>query len=304
MPHAICRSALDWKPTPLPRGPWKKPGVPREPLLQFALLGCVLFLVHRAVAPPPLGDEIVVSAAVVHGLRADHQRRNGVLPSPAEEAGLVQRYVDGEMLYREALRLGLDRGDIIVRRRMIQKMELLADELADGGTELPDDRQLATYLQKHADRYAVPALVSFEHVFLRAGDSPPKKQEAAALAERIARGAAPSSLGDPFLHGPEFALRSREQVAALFGEDFADRLFTLPQDGWSPPMRSAYGWHLVRITQRQAETPPALSEVRERVEQDWREEREAEARQAQTEQLRRRYRVRVEDSPAPRGEQK
>ncbi len=266
----------------------------REPLLQFTLLGCVLFLVHRSVAPPPLGDEIVVSAAVVDGLRADHQRRNGSLPSPDEEAGLVRRYVDGEMLYREALRLGLDRGDIIVRRRMIQKMELLADEEGSWEGEPADDTQLVEYLQQHADRYALPARVSFEHVFVRGEENARIDERALALREQLTHGASAASLGDPFLHGREFTLLAREQVAGIFGDDFTNSLFALAHDGWSPPIASAYGLHLVRVTQRQAGAPPALSEVRARVEQDRREEKEEQARRVQIEQLRGRYRVRID----------
>ena len=101
----------------------------KEPLLHFAVLGAALVGLHRWVAPPSLGRQIVLSAPLIHGLRQDHLRRNGALPTASEEAALVQRYIDNEVLYREALALGLDRGDIIVRRRLVQKMEFLTEGL-------------------------------------------------------------------------------------------------------------------------------------------------------------------------------
>src|SRR6476469_6919771 len=96
----------------------------REPLVQMALAGAVLFALYRWVSPPRPGQRIEVSAEVVRGLRADHARRTGAAPTAAEEQALVRRYVENEALYREALALTLDRGDVIVRRRLVQKMEL------------------------------------------------------------------------------------------------------------------------------------------------------------------------------------
>src|SRR6185295_8872661 len=108
---------------------------------------------HRWVSPPPRGRQIVLSESIIHGLRQDHLRRNGALPTASEEAALVQRYIDNEVLYREALALGLDRGDIIVRRRLVQKMEFLTEGIDPIAT--PTDDELQGYLDAHSERYAV-----------------------------------------------------------------------------------------------------------------------------------------------------
>src|SRR5260370_1160777 len=106
--------------------------VRREPWGHFVLLGAALLLVYRPVAPRPPRRRIEGGGALGDGLRQEHRRRTGALPTADEERALVQRYVDSEVLYREALAEGLDRGDLIVRRRLVQKMEFLLGAGADG----------------------------------------------------------------------------------------------------------------------------------------------------------------------------
>src|SRR5262245_9650785 len=138
----------------------------REPVLHFAVLGAAIFAVYRAVAPPARPTTtIVLTEAMVDGLRQDYLRRTGTPPSPEEATALIDRFVDSEVLYREALALGLDRGDIIVRRRLVQKMEFLTEGLEP--IDAPTDRELQAYLDAHAARYAQPARVALTHVFVR-----------------------------------------------------------------------------------------------------------------------------------------
>lgn len=265
----------------------------REPLVHFALLGAVLLVLYRVLAPD--GREIVISTEVVRGLREDHRRRNGAAPSAAEEAGLVQRYVDNEILYREALALGLDRGDIIVRRRLIQKMELLAESL--GAPAAPTQAQLVDYLRTHAADYAVPDRIDFIHVFVRSdGASADAAARAHELRQALLAGAAPESLGDPFLRGAQFSVLSAPEVAAIFGDEMAAAVFALADDEWSAPLRSAYGYHLVRITARQPARVPQLDEVRDLVTRAWSDAQREAAIKAELQRLRDQYRVRVEGS--------
>jgi peptidyl-prolyl cis-trans isomerase C len=271
-----------------------------EPLLHFVVLGVALFTLHHWVAPPQPGRQIVLSAEAIRGLRQDHLRRYGTLPTADEEAAMIQRFINNEVLYREALALGLDRGDIVVRRRLVQKMQFLTEDLQPIAT--PTDRQLRAYLDAHAVRYAVPARLTLTHVFVSAdrhGSS--TAAYAAQLRARLLAGADPAQLGDPFLRGRKFSLSTQAELAAAFGATFAAQVMSLPTGTWSEPLRSSYGLHLVRVAKHIAGHQPSLAEVRDAVERDWREERRTEADRLALARLRQRYDVRIEgaDGAAP-----
>lgn len=271
----------------------------KDPLVHFLVLGLGVFAVHRWLAPPAAGTDIMLPAPVVRGLEQDYLRRTGTEPSPQDAAGIIDQYVRSEILYREALAQGLDRGDIIVRRRLIQKMQFLLENL-DPVPE-PTDPELQAYLDAHADRYTVPERVSLTHVFVSTERHP---ADGAAYArqvrDRLRDGEDPSTLGDPFLHGATFALRTADDLARLFGDELVTQLPTCALGEWSPPIRSGFGLHLVRVTERQAGGVPALPAVRTAVQRDWTEARRAEMSTEAFERLRRRYDVHVEAPPAPK----
>lgn len=263
-------------------------------MLHFAVLGAVLIAGYRWVSPPEdASRRIVVTEALLRGLRQEHVRRTGVAPTGAEEAALIQRYLDDEVLYREALALGLDRGDVIVRRRLVQKMEFLNEGSAPGAE--PTEADLVAWLAAHPDQYGTPARVSLVHVFAsgdRHGDG--LTRVATTLRDALGRDQDPDRLGDPFLRGHEFRQQTREQLAAVFGPEFAASVMALPVGGWSEPVRSTYGLHVVRVTERLAPRKPGLDEVRAAVERDWRAARRSRDAQEAHERLRRRYEIRVE----------
>jgi len=263
----------------------------REPLVHFAVLGAALFALQRW-ATPPARDRIVVTAEVARGLRQDHARRYGAPPTAAEESVLVRRWVDDEVLVREATRLGLDRGDIIVRRRLIQKMQFLQESLAR--IPVPSDAELEAWLDAHATRYAAPARVSLTHVFVAADAHADPGTTAAQVAAALASGVDPARLGDPFLRGRDLPLQTESQLAGVFGASFASAVASLPAGTWSAPLRSSYGLHLVRVDAREAGRRPTLDEVRRAVTDDWTEARRDEATRTALDALRTRYRVVVE----------
>jgi hypothetical protein len=194
------------------------------------------------------------------------------------------------MLYREAVALGLDRGDPIVRRRLVQKMGFIAEDLA--AQSEPTDAELEAYLTAHAPRYRMPERVSFRHVFVsRDRRGPDAHQGAARLLEQIQGGAEPGAIGDPFLQGASFMRRSAAEIEAIFGRAFAEAVITARADAWSGPISSSYGAHIVFVSERVASAAPSLSAVRARVRQDLIDERRADATRAAIQKLRERYRV-------------
>lgn len=263
----------------------------REPLVHFFALGAALFALHAAVAPPPR-ERIEVAAAFVDAMRAEQRERTGRPPDPAETRGLVERYVAEEILYREALALGLDRGDVIVRRRLVQKMELLAR----AAVRDPSEADLAEHLAAHPERYRMADAVSFRHVFVsRDRHGAASAARAEELLAALRAGADPAPLGDPFIAGASFARRTRSDLEAAFGASFAEAALTAPLAAWSGPIASTYGLHLVHVSAREGAGAPDLAAVRARVREDLLNERREAAVRAEVERLRTRYTVLIED---------
>lgn len=232
-------------------------------------------------------------ADAVAGMREDFRRRTNRMPSATDEQAMLDAYVNDEILVREALAMGLDRGDIIVRRRLIQKMEFLIENSEP--VPPPTDAELERFLAAHPDRYASPARVTFTHVFVSAqhpgGDV---AGTAASLKAQLEAGADPASLGDPFLRGREFRLHAQGELANVFGAAFAAAVMGLPENVWSGPVHSTFGEHVVRVTEKRPGVEPVLAAVRERVERDWRDERRETLNRQARARLRTRYVVRVD----------
>lgn len=262
----------------------------REPWVHFLLIGAALVLLHRLVAPRPPGRRIDAGATVVDGLRQEYRRRTGALPNADEERALVQRYVDSEVLYREALAEGLDRGDLIVRRRLVQKMEFLLEAEADA--QKPSDAALAALLRDERPRLRHPARLTFEQLFVARDRHADARAEAERLRARLEAGDDPARLGDPFPRGRRFTMVSAREIAGIFGPAFADAVAALPDGTWSAPIASSFGLHLVRVSARAAARPPTLDEVRAPLTQLWIERQRAALLRAGIARLRRRYEVR------------
>jgi hypothetical protein len=270
----------------------------KEPLVHFAALGALIFVLNswRETTRPAAVSiaRIEISASVIERLRAGFERQFGKSPDEQELRGLVTAHVREEVYCREALALGLDRDDTIVRRRLAQKMEFLTDDLAVAVE--PRDAAVREFFEQNAARYARPARVSFRHVYL-SQEKRGAKSEAAARDALVAlsKGASDETLGDAFLHGFEFAERETQEIAALFGAEFSARVAALAEGEWSGPIESSYGLHLVRIDGRGSVEPASFDKVGAKVAEDFNEERRRTANREIFEKLRERYQVNVDE---------
>jgi hypothetical protein len=271
----------------------------KEPLLHFFALGAVIFALNAWRAKPESeatsAVRIEVNAEVIERLRAGYERQFGQSPDAQELRGLVTAHVREEVLCREALALGLDRDDTIVRRRLAQKMEFLTDDLAVAAS--PEDATVREFFEKNSARYAKPAQVSFRHVYFSSEKRGEKNEAAArdALAA-LANGASDEALGDSFLHGFVFAERETQEVTALFGGEFAEQVATLRAGEWSGPVASSYGLHLVRVDARGDLQPASFAAVSAKVAEDFNEERRRTTNLEIFEKLRERYQVSVDEA--------
>jgi peptidyl-prolyl cis-trans isomerase C len=271
----------------------------KEPLLHFLLLGAALFALNAWRAKERPADaatpRIEVTAAVIEQLRAASERQIGRAPDAEELRGLVMAHIREEVFYREALALGLDRDDTIVRRRLAQKMEFLTGDIA--GAAEPADAVVREFFEKNAARYAKSGRVSFRHVYFSRDKRGAGAEAAAAGAlAALAKGASDETLGDPFLHGFEFAEREPDDVIAAFGREFAEKLAAQPTGEWSGPLMSSYGLHLVRVEGRTEPRAVKFDEVRETVLRDFHDERRRTANSEIFEKLRERYQVTVDEA--------
>jgi peptidyl-prolyl cis-trans isomerase C len=272
----------------------------REPLLHFLVAGTVLFstatLFDRFSNSSTNASRIQISAPEIQRLREVWIRQWGRAPDSKQMESLINDYVRDEILYREALASGLDKDDTIIRRRLVEKMEFLSQELASA---TPSDKDLQEYFEGNRDTFRIPAQIAFTHIYFSTSKRGPAAEDDAsrALARLSSHGissAQLSSLGDPFMLQNEYPLQTQQQVKALFGEEFAGRLFRLEPGAWIGPCRSGYGFHLVRVLQKLPSRVPELAEVRSQVLTDLRNHRLQATSESFYAQLRRKYQVGVD----------
>jgi len=273
----------------------------REPLFQFLVLGTALFglfhLIDKKKAEAP--ERIVISSARIANLADGFARTWQRPPSGEELQGLVDDYIRDEVFYREGRAAGLDRDDVIIRRRVRQKMEFFAE---DASIPEPTDDQLAAYLQSNPERFKTEGRLTFRQVFLSATrrtetidrDS---KQVATALASADAA-VDTTTLGDPFLLGEEFKALSQHEMAGVFGDGFAKRLSAMEPGRWQGPVSSSFGQHFVYVSERIPGSLPPLDAVRDAVRREWSNARRLEAEQKLYASLRQRYEIVVETPPS------
>jgi len=270
----------------------------REPLLQFLVLGAALFalygLVGKKDAEAPA--KIIISESRIATLAERFARTWRRPPTQQELQGLVDDEVRDEIFYREGREAGLDRDDSIIRRRVRQKMEFLAEDMAAAE---PSDEHLAAYLASNPERFRTEDRLTFHHVFLSAtrrggaleGDA---KQIAATLVHTNASVEAATTIGDPFLLGETFRQMPQSDVVRTFGEGFAQQLAAVEPGRWQGPVSSSFGAHFIFVDERARGSLPPLDTVRGAVLREWLNARRVEAEDKLYRTLRDRYQVVIE----------
>ena len=278
----------------------------REPLLHFVLAGLALFGVYRWLHPsafePPADHRIVITADDLRQMSLVWLAQGRPAPTPEQMAHLVEARVREEVLYREALALGLDKDDTIVKRRMAQKMDFLADDLAALAEPTPDE--LRQWFEANRDRFALPPRASFRHLYFSPDRRHAQAREGAAhaldqlrVAHAGAEGAA--GLGDPFMFQAYYPDRSFDQIAKDFGPGFATALFEQPAGAWQGPIESGFGWHLVWIDELTPGRIPSFEEIEPEVKRAWISDRRDELERVAYQAMRERYTVELPADPAP-----
>jgi len=274
----------------------------KDPLVHFLLIGAALFALLRWQSDGGRENpqEIVITAEQLTQLRQATAVLQGREPTRAELEQLVEPAIREEVYYREALALGLDVEDDEVRRRLVEKMQYLTEDLVD--PEPASEEELRAFFDAAPERFLIPELVTFDQVFF----SPSTRGDALAgdVEEALAAlrdGAEPADVGDRTPLQERFEDAPRERVAVLFGEDMTNAVFTLPPGDWSGPYQSDFGAHLVRVISRSVARQPTFDQVREQAREAFAADRRRTANERAYAEMRARYDV-VVDWPEPLAE--
>jgi hypothetical protein len=245
----------------------------KEPLVHFLFIGAGLFLLFGIFNNPaePQSSRIVISTGQIDYLKANFTRTWQRSPTEQELQGLIDSYIREEIFYREALAMGLDRDDSVIRRRLKQKLEIMSDDLA--GVAMPSDEDLRQFLSSHPESFRYEPQIAFRHIYLNTdqrGNS--AMDEAVRLLDKLSTSGNkinPDMLGDSFILPKSFDLSSVSGIAGLFGERFSAEIMKIKPGHWAGPIMSGYGLHLVLVSQKIEGRLPELAEVREEVEREW-----------------------------------
>lgn len=274
----------------------------KEPLIHFLLIGSLLFLVYdlrATTASIPGGQsgslttQIVITQADIDQMHSLFTKTWQRPPSAEEKKTLLEDSARNEIYYREAVAMGLDRDDEVLKRRLRQKMEFIFEDISSWAE--PTDSDLTAFLKKHQEKYLVDPQIAFLQVYVdahkrgRSADA-----DARQILAQLTRGAAPDGVGDATMMEPEFRLSPLWEIKRQFGDDFGSSLLQLKPGSWGGPVKSGFGLHLVLVKERKGGRLPDLKEVREAVKRDWALDRQKEMKDAAYAKIRERYTVTVE----------
>jgi peptidyl-prolyl cis-trans isomerase C len=261
----------------------------REPLVWFFLVGLVLLVINGLRDGNERDDLIEVNSQIEAHIADQWETQMGRPPTIDEMKGLIDQWIKDEIYYREAIRLGLANNDTIVRRRLVQKLTFLTDDIATA--QEPTDSELYAYYTEHQESYVEPVRYSFRHRYFSSDRREQAQKDANAALEKIKNGTEAEFLGDSFMLQMAFIERSDHQIADLFGQEYAESLGEVVGDDWVGPVRSVYGWHLVQIQARTPIRVLSFQEARFQLVSDLTLVRQQAANDAYYENLRSRYRI-------------
>ncbi|MGI9361312.1 MAG: peptidyl-prolyl cis-trans isomerase [Parasphingorhabdus sp.] len=265
----------------------------KEPLIHF-LGGSLLvfgFFWATGMDRDTADYEINITDTDIERLKTGWVQNFRRAPSEGELDGLIDQEIKEEIYYREALRLGLDRNDPLIRRRLYTKLRFLdgqEDALAD-----PSDAVLQKWLDDHPGKYAQAPIYDLEQIYLGQNAAMDAQAIAAALDDLNQRRLLPETLGQPIALPARFSQAQTSEISRQFGDKFAASLSTIDDGAWQGPIPSGFGQHLVKISSRLSGKAPALEDVRQDVTNDWRAAQTARMESASFEKYRSQYDVKV-----------
>ena len=280
----------------------------REPFIHFIFLGAAIFLAYHFLSARADNQpgKIVITQGDITSIMIGFSRTWQRPPTREELEGLIRDHVREEVYYREAITMGLDRDDPVIRRRLQQKLQFVTDDVA--APVEPTDAELSDYLKTHADVFRVDRKFTFNQVYL----DPNKHRDQLArdaneLLNQLQHGSSDfdlTSLGDTFLLEHRFVLAPATEITNQFGDKFAAKLGDAPIGQWFGPVESGYGTHLVFVEERTEGRQPQLAELRDAVRREWTNARRSESNEKFFQTLLKHYEVLIEKVDPAKADQK
>ena len=269
----------------------------REPLLHFLVAGALIFavygLLHPGVNATTPTNQIELTQDDLRQLAIAWLAQGRALPTAEEMHALVEQRVSEEILFREALALGLDKNDEMIKRRLAQKMDFLAEDVA--ALQDPGDAELRAWFVQNSGRFALPPRLSFRHVYFSSDRGPGARDAAAAtlakIADKPSDTAEAGAAADPFMFQDYYAERTPDQIAKEFGPNFAKAVFQLELGTWRGPIQSGYGWHLVFADASELGRIPTFEEAAADIKSAWLDQKQREIKRTAFAAMRARYTV-------------
>jgi len=270
---------------------WKK--IFRDPIFHFSLLGGALFMADfYASETPSERQSIEIDQAQIEWMKSASKKEIGRLPGDRELENLIDNFVREEVYFREALAMGLERDDVIVRRRLVQKLRFLVEDVAT--VQTPGDEELRRLFDQLREYFLEPERFSFSHIYFRHSREDARGDAQKSLVQlKGGKGKTPKQLGDPFMMRYHYANQNQPQIAESFGGDFAAQVASLAPGQWHGPFQSAYGWHLVKLSEKRDSYTPAFDDVKESVMAQWYQQQREKANDEAFERLQKTYQIKI-----------
>lgn len=269
----------------------------KEPLLHFIVLGALVFALYGFIGPDkPADDEIVVTRGQQEHLVTAFTRTWQRPPTQAEFSGIVDDWIHEEIAYREGLGMGLDIDDTIIRRRLRQKLEVLAEDIVSMAE--PTEEILQQYLEENQSAYTREPVYTLRQIYFsvdeRGASAAQDAGQALLLLNTDSTLTNAENVGDPLSLRHRFVGERESALAATFGNEFADGLRDFEPGKWQGPIRSGYGLHLVLVEEFSAGHALTLEEAERDVRRDWANEQRVMGIDRLYDELRQRYTITVE----------
>lgn len=270
----------------------------REPLLHFLFLGAGIFFFYAQFYASQENSEqkIIITKAKIETLANAFIKAKGRAPTADEMQKQLEYSIREQVLYREAIAMGLDKEDTIIQRRLAQKVKYLFNDLSI--IDKASDKQLETFIQEHPSKFIKPAMISFSQIYFDPKEhNDSLNKNAQSLVEKLRKGTIKNSisLGDRSLLPYEFNNERKSDIISMFGNAFMTQAFSASNHKWEGPFSSAYGLHLIYIHKKTEAQLPKLAKIRAKVQREWISMKQYEANEIFYQSMYKNYKIIIDD---------
>lgn len=260
-----------------------------EPLIHFLLIGGFIFFLYSfsSASAQDSNKDILISKEQIKQLSFRWEKKHFREPTTQELSQLIEQKIYEKIMVDEAIALGLDKNDLIINRRLMQKVEFISTDLVQ--LDEPTQEELLAYLKKHSKDFALESTISFKQLYFKTYQEAINFQKTLNTVD-----ASTKKYTNNFMLKSMQTKRSKKEVSARFGKKFSDKIFNLKTNLWQEPLPSAYGFHLVYIMKKEENKTPSLDAIRAIVKSEYLNKKREELNQKFYQDLRKNYTIKTQ----------